>query len=834
MTNSEVDELRNILMNSRNSSLRQFFAGKTESQRMAFAKPAIAIYRAEYNTSASVSNCALNAVLITASEEQLEKLTYRYIAAETVDLDLLVAHKPKTLQRWVELLIFRNSIEYSFIKKLVALGLCTRPKTNDYVLLLMAGGLYVEDLRGDKQFLEEYVWRFFEIEGSSDTNLAGIEKSHWRTKHWGTVLLELCNEGLLSRERLIDSCLDALDRGFPQRRSIWFTYFHDLLQPTVAERALRVKSYANLLGSSIPPTVAFALNILAEIDKAQPLSAELVLNNFESPLMSRSKSVVNSAISLIESVIKRESAAAPKLASLLLRALLHESPEIQNKAIKILSKLHLSDNEEFCTELSHYQEIVAASARPKLVEILSASNTLNNFVAPIAVLPDFERYAEKQNRNPDPLLTSAKLEAFDDIESLLDHCSYCMEHPDEAMEMERCIEGIVRFCGESPKNFANRASPLVKRAFSIIESKAQSIEFTQAAFAALVAGWLTENSVLPNLPTFENSARVFLIQRISVVLKHVVQRNTLPLLSTPTHQCGWIDPNAIILRWKLWNKANQSPDSFDQSVALLRMPLSQYDFATIGDALEGEFWDAMRYAIGKSELNDNTSSLLMCAAKAVRTPSVPPVAMTLGDGLQILKAPSELGLSRWIASCIPSIRNQFVASGISPVGFSIDAAGIRYARAYVEVMLDPAFILDRAAHHVLAAALISADHECIGLARDIVIKAIDEDRLNIDGLGKEIAVLLYSSSGKGKRLAASFMDVARISDKHANAILQLVERTLQGGEYPPRELQAVLEVLNELLHNEGAKLENAVTRAYLEKISSGGKSGKLIKEILKK
>ena len=78
---------------------------------------------------------------------------------------------------------------------------------------------------------------------------------------------------------LLDASLEALSRDFVQMRSGWFSRFHEELKPSLDERAARVDRYLLLLGSTIAPTVSFAVKALQKLDRKGLVPAEALLDD---------------------------------------------------------------------------------------------------------------------------------------------------------------------------------------------------------------------------------------------------------------------------------------------------------------------------------------------------------------------------------------------------------------------------------------------------------------------------------------------------------------------------------------------------------------------------
>ena len=146
-------------------------------------------------------------------------------------------------------------------------------------------------IRSTPDIRDEDVWRLFEVEGGGELSLATFDKyiGGKLAGGWASALVELAADGTLSRDRLLDESLCALERDFAQFRAGWFSRFHEQLEPTLEERAVRRDQYLGLLGSSIPPTVSFAVKAIGVLDKADKLTSEDVLAHIRPVLQARGR-----------------------------------------------------------------------------------------------------------------------------------------------------------------------------------------------------------------------------------------------------------------------------------------------------------------------------------------------------------------------------------------------------------------------------------------------------------------------------------------------------------------------------------------------------------------
>lgn len=772
MKNTENKRLAEIIESADYRGLREFFAGMNVSELKSFAKTAIAAYKkASIQSPELTRRAAFNAIIVTCDDDDLpERISFWFVHNSTFDLTLI-----KPLRRTIAPGIIERLVEQERIAP-------------DTILMLAEEGL---------------------IRAPDST--------------WSSILLKTAEDKSLSRSRALDASLDGLDQGFAQFRASWHSRFHEQLKPTLAERFQRKEKYAHLLGSPVPPTVTMAVNALSEIAKEYALPVELILQNIEAPLFSKVTSAAISALRLIDATITSNPAVGHELSSIACSALLHQSPEVQKCALQLIIKHNERIEDSLRAQLVQYIDALSPSAQKLAATLLNNSEREpEDSSCP---------YTLSTNSLPSPLTTRPNIQPLETIDDLLASCTYLLEHLNDVIELERLADAIVRLSDQTPDDFALRTAPILKRTSSLQKTNQNG----DGALDTLnfIAKWLG-GSELEHSHS-QSSMSKFMCRRFKTILKQVEEKNCLPLLSIPTQTNGFIAPEILLKRWHQWKEKNKTPSSEDQAVALFRLPLANFDFSDT-DLYQGDFWNAVRFA---SKCSDNfttanrNESLIWLAAESVRMPPAVAASFKLDDGPLFVN----LGLgttARCALTWFPSVRAIFVATGIRALAASIDYfySTDHGLEVYLEPLLDKSFELDRRSYCVLAAANISLSSSISGVARDITIEKIEDRSLDIESFAVEINKLLFHPKAKIQRLVSSLSEVARVSSLHTNAIRQVVEAALTGGEHTPKGLALLLEFFNELLHSDNAKITNDRTLQFLKSIAKSGKTKKLVIELL--
>jgi hypothetical protein len=900
------------------------FAGASEDERQTVAE-----YAMRWAKANPFDNLAASAALAACSLGQLKKLGWRHVPGDEDAYAVLAARRPPWLAEWAQWILEATPRYFPAVRRLVCEGLCPRPDTENYWLGMLdhsgptlGRDVSVHDaLLADPGLLEE-VWHLFEIEGSGEFSLAARDKYCRPEATWEVALVQLAQEGKLSRARLLDASLDALARDFAQFRAGWFSRFHEALQPTLDERAARAERYLPLLASKIPPTVSFALNALNFLDRAGRLPAAAVLTHVGPVLLARHKGTVREALRLLDRAAQTEPASKGAITRLAAEALRHEAAEVQAAALDLIEKHGSHDDETLVQLLCAQAEALAASQRPRLLAWLPGVSAEPS-AAPVTETGPLLARAQKLPRalarqtGVDQAVAALKsgsahvpalalvgadvprlhadraIPSITDLDELIDCFAAVLEEPGEPDAVERVLAGVGRLGDQRPDDFARRTGPLTKRAGTLLKrlwvGPFQGIG-PLPDLCGLALAWTTGEVPKPapdRIVRGEPRAVLhFLSRRVHALAERAGKAQAGPLLAAPTHKGGWIDPLALVERVRA---LPEPADLLDQVQALLRLaPDNRAAALRKSGKLPGELGAALRHALGAKDIEIGPTAALWVAAARARNPSGddaavearhPNLGPDAGTAARLsarrhpkgpyhywcieqqpalpkhvpLEFPSVLlhagvrmvkyfcPVSRWDAAAVrwagsvwPLGIEAWFAAGVLVIGQNIDWFEAEWGnRAYLEPLLDPDVPLQPMALTLLVLGLAAAEPGESGLATDALIAAIDDGRLDGPTLGTAMGTLLAMGQVKLGRWAKTLAEAARLSPLHAAVVALALQRALQDlPEPPPRDLQALLELLHELLSAAGTGLTLEPTRDALSRQKVAGKTGKLVRALL--
>lgn len=618
---------------------------------------------------------------------------------------LLADRRPPWIASWVTSLFERPggwpTWFWPTVRALVRAGLCERPEHSGYVLGMLGGVVrelpgrdhegeeswqdrqarravwLAEDLQADADLLETELWLLFSTEGTRDAQL---------NDDWARALVVLSDAGVISRARLLDASLEALARDFAQFKAGWYSRFHELLVPTLDERVARVDAYLALCASRIPPTVSFALDALTLIDRETPeaLAPEAVHSMVPVALTARAQKSAFAALALLASAAARDTSLAPSIALALCEGLAHEAAAVQKRCLTTLetisptpaaypelwatingalSQLAASLRDRAAAWLGDAPDGLAAGDVPRdepsaavdeaalreqalaLPAALRAATGVDLALAALDADGPAPPAAAEARRHALPCAAGAQFQQITELDALIELHAVLLERLDDPRDLERLLDGLVRFAASEPPDLAKRLGPLLRRARTVIKrhwgapfSAAASIP---SALAGLVLAWAEREVPLPGPPSKDPRRRepgplpdkgldAYLVHRLREVAEKLAAKDSAPLLATPTHESGFIAPATLLARGRALTRA---PGLYDAVQALLRLaPEGRAETLGAFERAHSEIGRAFRYALGGPLGGGIETPALWVAAARARDPeaSVPALEKHLG------------------------------------------------------------------------------------------------------------------------------------------------------------------------------------------------------------
>ena len=627
------DDLERAVLDGDTTRVVALLTGATEAERLACGARMVRL-RKEHGdwTSLATDRARNEATLLallgtgTAAQIAAGRRMGRHEAARTVlrlrPEALLVELVPWMLER----------LGWQFVRALVRDGTIPRPSGDAYIVGMLDGFIDAPELlRDDPDLLDHEVWRAFEVEGTGDHSLADHDKYTPDAKSWSRALLDLAGSRL-DRSRLLDASLAALERDFPAFRAGWYSRFHEAMAPTPAERAARVDTYLRLLRSPVAPTVTFAVAALAIVEKSGRLDGDLLLAHVEPAVGVRAAGTAKAALRLIELAVRAD----PTLAGAAVRpasaALVHGSADVQGRAIVLFETVLGPVDPETAALLAERGDDVAASIRPRLDALVGGARP----EAPGPTIEATEPPAVEVEIEPaDAFGSMRRLEPVGSVEDLVELLAGILEREGPPEDLERALDGVLRFSGERPADFSRLTKSIRVRAERLLKGRRDS--GIAMWFAALVLSWV--DGTVPEEPRpMAGALAQYLAARVRAVAREAAAGRARQLIALPTYAGGWIEPVDLVARLVATQRGLglTGPEVVsDVALALLRvLPVRRAEALRSAGELVGEVGDAVRHGLGGVATVGPTRALWAAAARC-RTPD--------GDDPDVARVHPDLG-----------------------------------------------------------------------------------------------------------------------------------------------------------------------------------------------
>ena len=345
-------ELQQILEQNDLDACLRFFSQATEAERRALSGTALAAMPTQFPHVSPFRESPwwqvrAIAVLASCSFAELKQRGWLWLPDWDHVCAVLAARRPDWIDEFAEALLDFSTGWWGHVRRLVREGLCRKPRTDKYVIGMLAYFGYHpgretktlrEELLADPELLDDEIWRLFEVEGRTGLSLTTHDNRTPPSRRWDQTLLALSEEGRLSRRRLLDASLDALARDFDPYYARWFPQFHDLLAPTDEECLGRADRYLALLSSRNSATVSWALKAVKRIDKLEPIEGRKLIAALRPLLHAPQKATATSALAVLEGLVKRAPELSPMVALTVAEGLDHDDTDVQAAAIRFLER----------------------------------------------------------------------------------------------------------------------------------------------------------------------------------------------------------------------------------------------------------------------------------------------------------------------------------------------------------------------------------------------------------------------------------------------------------------------------------------------------------------
>jgi hypothetical protein len=761
--------------------------------------------------------------------------TARQIASESWSLtsddrlyDVLAARGHRFMEDLVRMLLrSERPWGWQLIRRAVREGLVERPAEEGYLVGMIwsvtvgsrppgKDDVYL-GLLADPELLDE-VWNLFEQDVGQELRNWGAEDNRWTL-----ALVRLAGEEKLDRERLLDASLDALMRDFRESGVGWYAQMHEALEPTQEERAERLDRYLALLASPSATALKEGLTALKELGDAVP--AEDLASAAPTALTQPHKTHAIAMLRLLETAARRDEDARTAALAAAAHALGHEHTDVQERALKLLERF---PDQAPRAELLGYVDAVTPQLRQRVSALTGLATEPEAIEAPaLAELSADATAMISEGRWPRPRLPNLEpgrpLEPVGSVDELIELASMLLEGGGTGDDAERFLDGVSRLCDERPPKFRERTEGLFKQAgpdflmWNTFVSGAEMI-------AVVVRAWTRGKR--PRAPATKRTVGGLLAARALEVADRAARGTARPLLSFPTSEGGWLDPERLAEREREKGRFFNRPDAADATAAQLSSLTTPAVLLTPERVIAAKRWafseDRTRIAFRVDSFPDELGKEVLEPLRQLGRPDVDwwheddvwPVADALG--------------ARWLSTLLPANPEVQFARALTAIADFVDGTSYRHPEVVLELMLDPQVPLRDPAWTAVAGALLAKSPDLQRVAADVVVTSVSDGRFDSEKLATGLAWLLEGGFGKLNRIEAPLRDAARVSPLHAAQVVRALEILVAALPEGHRNLHGPLGLANELAAGARTGLIEPATRGALERIAeTASRSSKL-------
>lgn len=187
----------------------------------------------------------------------------------------------------------------------------------------------------------------------------------------------------------------------------------------------------------------------------------------------------------------------------------------------------------------------------------------------------------------------------------------------------------------------------------------------------------------------------------------------------------------------------------------------------------------------------------------------------------------------WAALCWPHHLDAFFASGLVNISLTFDWSTTKVwpEHAFLTPLFEPDRPFSLPAAMLVCLSLCAPPGDLSRAAIDVLVEGIADGRVHPAPFAEPALRIAETPWFQFGRFTTNLAEVARVSPHHAWAVRGLLEALIPPWTDLPKNSHHALELLLELLTQLGQPLEPA-TREVLGLVKAGGKSGKLVKQLL--
>lgn len=415
--------------------------------------------------------------------------------------------------------------------------------------------------------LDKHVWYLFEY--PSNINYTG--------PNFKDFIQAFAAEGRLDRMRLLRESLLAANRNFNKVLVGWFMELFSSFKPTTAELKILEPVLMMVLDAKHSMAVSLALSQLKQLKELDDTS---FIAHLPQVILSGTKGILTTVLQLSETICKQYENARQPLCVQLCHIFLNKDEGLQQKAAKLITTYGFPATEELQQQLQQYADTMLTGVRQLL---------LTDAVS--------IQLAEDEQAETLPLIGEHNLiPGINTVDELVYFASQALENnaPYHAELLPAVLINLQHLITDE---VLVQLKPAMKRAEKLRDRPTNNMGLIDVYLTRFMLSYFKQEPKGPNLEITDNYVFpfFFLMQH---TLEKLAAKDALPLLSTPTHTPGWIDPAVLVQRLAQYKE--KAPCELDLQIAISRCALEDTTtaIALAKQLLTGEHLELLLFLFG--------------------------------------------------------------------------------------------------------------------------------------------------------------------------------------------------------------------------------------------
>lgn len=423
--------------------------------------------------------------------------------------------------------------------------------------------------------LNKHFWYIFEY----PTAIHTLNRYSETPTGWKDFILKFTGEGRLDRMRVLRESLLTANRNFNKILVGWFMDLFISLKPSEKELRTLQPALMTLLDAKQTISVSLALNFLKQL---KDLDYNTFITHLSQIILSGTKSILTTALQLSETICKEHDEVRQPVCIHLCQIFLNKEKAIQLKAAKLITTYGFPASETLQHQLQLFSDTMLTDVRPLL---------LTNPVT--VILADEEL--------PDEVLLIGEhnlIQPVNTVEELIYFASQVFEN-NEPHHAELLPAALINLQDQITEDVLIQLRPALKRAANLHARPTNNMGQLDYQLTNFFLRYFKQSGYVGPRKIEDAIVNPYILLW-QYALEKLEAKDTVPLLSTPTHTPGWIDP--VVLVNRLSQYKDKKPDDLDLQIAICRCALEDTTaaIALTKQLLTGEYRDLLLFLLDKS------------------------------------------------------------------------------------------------------------------------------------------------------------------------------------------------------------------------------------------